>query len=230
MEIEKIINGKCWVVYFDELGFKNSIRDFVEKYEEGHLDTFVKTHYRDILERAKREVEEHSELLPNIHHAWFSDTFIFYIPVNENDGSFHVILNLAQSFLLGCTWKKHPLRGALGVGDFHANKAENIFVGPALIDAHDYSEKQDWIGLVVTPKAYAEMQQITNLGNPNECEFVKYDVPIIIKTEKTKDRIVRETSAEKLFAFKMHRYNKIKNRIQEMFQVCKNRNSDDELK
>jgi hypothetical protein len=76
--------------------------------------------------------------------------------------------------------KNWLLRGALTVGDFYADRNSNIYLGEALVDAHNFTEKQDWIGLVLTPNAHAKLVAsgckpsiwVDGLG------FREYDVPI----------------------------------------------------
>jgi len=217
MESNQVINANCWVAYFDILGFKNRIHDFNKQFGYGHLDTFVKIDYHDILNEAKNRVEQHKELLDKIEYTWFSDSFLFYIPVDDNGYSFSVFQSLAWQFLRGCIWKRIPLAGAMSAGEFYANKKENVFIGPALIDAVEYSEKQNWIGLVITPTGFKELQKF-ELNPLNVFEFREYGVPVKIKVKNDKDETVIKESIERLIVFKMNKHHKVENRIREMHQ------------
>lgn len=226
MQNHEIINTNCWVAYFDILGFKNRVLDFVRQYGKGHLDIFVKNDYYDILDEAKRRVQQHRKLLDKINYAWFSDTFLFYIPTDSKGHSATVIESLARQFLLSCIWKRSAMRGALSAAEFYVNKKDNIFLGPALIDAYAYAEKQDWIGFVLTPKACSELQKF-DLCPPDRGKYVKYDVPIKIKENHGKDGTVIKASTEKLHAFKMHKYQQVENCISQMQQEAKNKYPED---
>jgi hypothetical protein len=89
------------------------------------------------------------------------------------------------------------MRGALGTGQFYADKQNNIFIGSALIDAYTYAEKQDWIGFVVTPSAEKKIDDIESdlkiLSHTLLYQFIQYDVPV-------KDK---ESKKERLFAAKI---------------------------
>jgi hypothetical protein len=75
--------------------------------------------------------------------------------------------------------KKWLPRGALTAGDFYADKNSNIYLGEALIDAHDFTEKQDWIGLVLTPNAHAKLVVRDNPFTWVDGKgFREYNVPV----------------------------------------------------
>lgn len=221
MENDKIINANCWVAYFDILGFKNMVLDFKTQYGGEHLDVFVSNYYFDILNEAKKRVERYKKLVDRIEHTWFSDTFLFYTPIDEQGYVAVAIESLARQFLLGCVWKRFPLAGALSTGAFFANKHESAFVGPGLIDANEYSEKQDWIGLVLTPNACSELQKF-NLCPPDRDKYIEYDVPIKTKEKNERGELVLKMSTEKLFSFKMHKYMQVAESIRQMQQEARN--------
>jgi hypothetical protein len=172
MEEEKIINGNCWVAYFDILGFKNETR--------------LNTGQLPVLADVYKEVVEHNDELKSIPNFgslydcfWFFDNFLFY-SLDDSIKSYNTICIAAIHFFnYMIITKKWLLRGALTAGDFYADRKSNIYLGEALIDAHNFTEKQDWIGLVLTPNAYVKL---VAGGNPvtlvNGRSFRDYDVPI----------------------------------------------------
>lgn len=215
MKESKIINGNCWIACFDLLGFEYLVNDFVKQHGEGHLDVFVKVYYYDILKEAKRRVKQHKKLLDEINCAWFSDTFLFYIPIDENGYAATVIDCLARQFFMGCIRQKFALRGALSAGEFYSEPEENIYVSPALIDAYRYMEKQEWIGLVISPKACSELAKI-NRCPPDRGKYIEYDVPVKTKEKNIKSEVVLKSETEKMFSFKMQIYPQVEKRIREM--------------
>src|SRR5690606_24060404 len=48
--------------------------------------------------------------------------------------------------------------GALTHGTLYSQSKENSFVGSALVDAHNYGERQAWLGLILTPSACRQLE------------------------------------------------------------------------
>ena len=158
MEDEKIINSNCWVAWFDILGF----RALMSKYEK-HLDVFVGTYYEDIL----RTVNEKAGYWPKyVAPFWISDTFVFYT-FNDSIEAFTCLNQVARHFFEQILYKI-PLRGALSFGRLYADREKGIYLGPVLIDAYEYAEKQDWVGFVLTPCAVEQF-------NLNRCYIRKQE-------------------------------------------------------
>ena len=59
-----------------------------------------------------------------------------------------------------------------------------MFVGQALIDAHDFAEKQNWIGFVLTPQACDRLRKIDPIQGETRSIYQDYNVPI--KHQKVK--------------------------------------------
>jgi len=222
---KKVINGDCWVACFDLLGFRDKIKNLKKP---NSLEAEVNVYFKETLEKAKKGVKQHQELLPNIQHGFYSDTFFFYIPVDETGHSCTVIDSLARQFFVECIWSRDPLCGALSLGLFYAEKEENIYIGPALIDAYKYVEKQEWIGLVITPKACSELQKI-NLCPPDRGKYIKYDVPAKGRKIFQNDKIIIPIVTESLFAFRMIRYHQVENSINQMKKEAENKGVDQSI-
>jgi len=116
---------------------------------------------------------------------------------------------------MGCIRQKFALRGALSAGEFYSEPEENIYVSPALIDAYRYMEKQEWIGLVISPKACSELAKI-NRCPPDRGKYIEYDVPVKTKEKNIKSEVVLKSETEKMFSFKMQIYPQVEKRIREM--------------
>lgn len=219
MENNNIINGNCWVAYFDILGFKNRLSKVLgySKTDEEvppAMDAFVEVYYKTIL----RKLQEKGKWLPDkVSIHWFSDTFLLYT-FDDSPESFLCIERSARHFFSKIICKRIPLRGALGIGAFYADKENGIFLGPALIDAYQYAEKQHWIGLVLTPKACSESQK-WNLCPPDRGKYIKCDVPM------------KGGEIEELFAYKremiVNGENVLLNPIRQMQEEAKQRHPDE---
>ncbi|MBW1855655.1 MAG: hypothetical protein JRJ00_13405 [Deltaproteobacteria bacterium] len=172
--------GNRWIAYLDILGFKKLVDQ-----HKGNIDTFAEAIYDNVLvEITKRSDRISNSLNKKVDYAWFSDSFILFTEDDTSDSFSSIETVLWEVFEKMMTTKK-MLRGALSVGEFYSNKERNTYIGPALIDAYDYAEKQKCIGLVLTPKAHDKLYE---LGYPiNPTRFSQYQVPIkpeVVKKEK----------------------------------------------
>jgi hypothetical protein len=211
MEYNQTINGNCWLVCFDILGFKERILGFEKTYGVGRLNRFADVIYKEILDTLQRAEKEFQG---RVYPCWASDTFVFYTP-DDSRTSFTLISAAAIHFL--CRMIRHSPsympRGALGSGQFYADRQDNVFLGSALIDAYEYAEKQNWIGFVVTPSA--ERKIVDSYPQPRDLlyKYVQDNVPV--KKKELKDGIkciVEDT--EMLYAAKIQSYPAIKDFFQ----------------
>lgn len=171
---DKIVNGDCWVAYFDLLGFKNYVLSFDFPTYPHCYGVFVKELHNKTVERFKN-LRSYSRIFT----TWFSDTFIAY----TLDGSYESFASIAFGSLQICAELvsiHRPVRGALGTGRLYAEQKKNILVGSALIDAYEYGEKQNWIGFAITPKAEEKFNDVAPKGKtPWACgDYYEYDVPM----------------------------------------------------
>ncbi|MCX5637809.1 MAG: hypothetical protein NTX52_08980, partial [Planctomycetota bacterium] len=97
MEAEKIINGNCWVAYFDILGFSNMVKSF-------HVE-FV----REKLQETRKESKQYNV---NCKSIFFSDSFVFYTE-NDSQDSFRGISAASELFFQARFLEKIPMRGCL---------------------------------------------------------------------------------------------------------------------
>lgn len=86
-----------------------------------------------------------------VTYSWFSDTFIIY-SYGAKDVDFAYVEQTGRLFFQKLILNHIPVRGAITFGKLYSQSSRNIFVGPALIDAYYYGEKQNWLGFVLTPK------------------------------------------------------------------------------
>jgi hypothetical protein len=95
-----------------------------------------------------------------------------------------------------------PLRGALSFGYFYADKKRNVYIGDALIKAVEFTEKQDWVGFVLTPQTIERLLKHDRLSRvlSHNSEYRKYQVPVkLVKDTKV------ELNQEELYAFKFYK-------------------------
>ena len=221
MENNKIINGNCWIAYFDILGFESLLNEL-----KGHLDIVART-YEEILAFIEKDVRIWRD---SVDAIWASDSFLFYT-FDDSPQSFTIINIVAQHYFVGRIWKRKPLRGALSFGEFYSDKEKGIYVGPGLSDAYKYAEKQDWIGFVMTPDACKNLRgtKLSEDLDNGGLNFSRYSVPVK-KKEKNDGLITIKETNEQLYAFKMtcfdyNNSNLTESRIKEMMYSAQNNNT-----
>jgi hypothetical protein len=158
---------ETWVGVFDILGFKTLINqaedEFHRIYLMSQIDDIYETLKSDIMEKGKLEF------------LAFSDTFILLTEDQE--------LASYPWFLLQCTHIIHrsievrlPVRGAISVGVAYTSSAPTIVLGKPFVEAYEYCEDQDWIGLLMTPTATTRLR--TGGLEPLHHDFVNEKVPL----------------------------------------------------
>lgn len=132
---------KRWFAYFDLLGFSNlvhkkSIQEVLPIYSKALNQMHISC------KLGKKE----SGLL----NSWFSDTFIIYTS-SDSTQDFDYLENAARVFFQLLILSKIPVRGCISHGELYSQSRKNIFIGPALIEAHEYGEALNWLGLCFAP-------------------------------------------------------------------------------
>jgi len=218
----ELVNGSCWIAYFDILGFK----DLLSKYY-GLLDMFVGDYYEKILKEVEAKVHPWQDKLTA---TWASDSYLFF-SFNDTIESFCCIYLLSQRFFNALILKHIPVRGTLTSGCLYADDNRRIYVGPGLIDAYEYSEKQNWIGLVLTPSVKQALKGTDFSDYLDEArDLIKYDVPI--KKKKNINGVMQpELASERLYVYKFSSFFGLSDAekiIRTMYQIAKNKFGKDQ--
>jgi len=129
-----------WFCYLDLLGFTNLIRN-------GEAEHVIPL-YNQVVKELRQQVTARESL--DVSYSWFSDTFIIFS--NRNTlREFDNVQTAARKFFVRLLLARIPVRGAISYGKLYTQKDDNIFIGEALIEAYEYGEKQDWLGLLLSP-------------------------------------------------------------------------------
>ena len=164
-----------WFCYLDLLGF----RSMVQSKEIG----IVVSLYEDVIRTIENEEESDKPL--GIYRSWFSDTFILFTRGNSLLEFSHLD-NAARRFFRSLIYSKIPVRGAISHGRLYSNQKNNTFIGEALIEAYEYGEKQNWIGLLLCPSVYAALEG-TKLHVPERFNY--RPVPLDVITHPSPDNV-----------------------------------------
>ena len=151
-----------YLFYLDILGFKNLVK---EKRPEEVYKTIDKC----------LEIYYSWEKLNGIFSTlYFSDTIIFYQTCEEYiETAFLDIYGMAGLIFTKLLSQGIPVRGAITFGEFNtkydSKDRNNIFFGEALVEAYEL-EKEEWIGIKISPSAYK------NIDNNIIESFIKENV------------------------------------------------------
>ncbi|MFN4291072.1 MAG: hypothetical protein ACK4E7_09370 [Permianibacter sp.] len=168
-----------WFAYLDLLGFTNlisthAIEDVLPVYSEA---------LKQMLQACKFGKGEVGLL-----NSWFSDTFIIYSR-SDSLQDFSHLESAARIFFQLLILKNIPVRGCISHGKLYSQAKRNVFVGPALIEAHLYGEALDWVGFCLAPSVE---------------EKLKDDLPLEQRGHYRKvsdQKILRKARVEHLYAF-----------------------------
>lgn len=157
-----------WIAHFDILGFKSLID---QEYQSLTIES-LKSNIDEVISKLEKEIESHGE---HIDFHFFADTFIIFSK-NDKINDYPALISVSKSFINSCTYIRLPVRGAISFGSVQFGHQKKIIIGKAFLEAHEYSEDQNWIGLILTPSATKELN-LHNL-NPNRHGFVNKDIPL----------------------------------------------------
>ncbi len=136
-----------WVGYFDLLGTRRLVKSGKTRQVFDSFAEAVKA--LGILNRPGT----------SIFNAWFSDTFIIYSD-DDSQQAFAAVEKMCRWFMTALIWRKIPVRGSISCGRFYSDEAHSVYFGPALIEAYEWSEGQDWIGLVLCPSCIEKLEKL----------------------------------------------------------------------
>lgn len=157
------IQENTWIGVFDILGFKNLLRKTDHDSHRGLLTSGLD----DLIAVLKSE-----PLIGGLKYSIYSDTFVVYVPQLRKLRDF---MWTCQRLMEKSVSVELPLRGAISFGSVFSSESPPIFLGTAFLEAHEYCEGQDWIGLLLTPSAIAELYK--HGLDPLHLDFVSDEIP-----------------------------------------------------
>ena len=160
------ILSESWIACFDILGFKKLISSEDDDYKAFS----IRFDYEETILHLEKTCKGYKP--EGINYCWFSDTFLMFTP-DDSPLSYTVITDAAKYFLTKCLNSKIPICGAISVGHFVRSKDNRAFMGKAFLEAFEYGEDQDWIGLVLTPAAISKARSFDL--EPLHHDFIQSD-------------------------------------------------------
>lgn len=163
-----------WFCYLDLLGFTALVND-------ENIANVIPLYNKALakMERLAKPKKGHG-----VTYSWFSDTFIIY-SYGGKESDFAYVEQTGRLFFQELILSHIPVRGALTFGKLYSQSSRNIFVGPALIDAYYYGERQNWLGFLLTPSV-TERLNGTSIDTRFRAHYRLVETQGIIRHEPSK--------------------------------------------
>jgi hypothetical protein len=172
------------VAVCDILGYSNLVRDH-------SLQELRNYHLGNILNVIKSSIPSHEEnttsptqleLLKTgiVGHVAFSDTVIIYSLNDDRDGRKNVLDAVYRLLCIPMNTPYYRYRIGIAYGEMYVDRHEGIYIGKALIEAHDLEVLQEWSGAALAESAAVMFKDCF----PENSILVDYDVPIKGDTTK----------------------------------------------
>ncbi|MCX5826761.1 MAG: hypothetical protein NTV58_01995 [Deltaproteobacteria bacterium] len=172
------------VAVCDVLGYSNLVRDHsLEELKNYHLKNILTVIESSIPKHgADLESDTQQDLLTSgaVGHVSFSDTIVIYSLLDDRDGRKNVLDAVYRLIAIPMNTPYYRYRVGIAYGEMHVNKEDGIYVGKALVEAHDLEAMQQWSGVALTESAASMFRS----HHPESSMLVDYDVPIKGQTRR----------------------------------------------
>lgn len=164
----------------DILGFKSLFND--NKYpldwlynKMGNISSSIAhSVYKDFYPFAKK-LNKLRKISP-LGIAWFSDTVLLFTREDTNEQVKEFISCVGYLVSDNMLFRETRLRAGISYGEAIMNDSNEIYIGKALIEAHELEKKQKWAGCALTESAERRILPLNNNEILNW--LINYDVPI----------------------------------------------------
>jgi hypothetical protein len=154
----------AWICHFDVLGFKALIT------ESNEIDRRV---FLSQLNDLLKMMDGSPQHISTERHI-YSDTIILSA-FDTTPKTYSWFMPACKRVMTKSLSMGLPMRAAISVGEIYSSSNPPILMGKAFIDAYEYGEDQNWIGLVLTPTAVEKIRQVGL--EPLHHDFVQYRIP-----------------------------------------------------
>lgn len=175
MQINGLDHQNLWIACIDLLG----TRDLLKK---GELRNVLRSY-----EFAVDSLEREKNIIPSVKYVWFSDTFLLIAPDNSGK-SFTEIDIISRRFSSSLLRNHIPLRGGIACGPMYADFQRGIYCGSAMVEAYEYGEAQDWIGLILCPSAKSQLL-LLDIDPDHRLNWQKTSIPWKCKSTRFPDQL-----------------------------------------
>ena len=178
------MSENCMVAVCDILGYSNLVREHsLQELREYHLENIlnvVKSSIPSIEEKITSNTQLELMTTGIVGHVTFSDTVIIYSLYDNRDGRKNVLDAVYRLLCIPMNTPYYRYRVGISYGEMYVDREKNIYIGKALIEAHDLEVLQEWSGAALTESAANMFKN----HSPENSMLVEYDVPIKGDTNK----------------------------------------------
>jgi hypothetical protein len=109
--------------------------------------------------------------------AWFSDTVLLY-SLDDDDLSCRNVLETVGWLLFTTMSSQTRIRAGIAYGAFYADAANELYIGPALVEAYELEQAQTWAGAALTNSAASRVPDRNSTGQRFQWWVCQYPVPL----------------------------------------------------
>ncbi len=109
--------------------------------------------------------------------AMFSDTILIYSKDDDDISCRNVIETVAWIILTNMSTEL-KIRAGIAYGEFFADPENELYYGPALVEAYELEKAQEWAGGSLTIGAAKRIPPITSTGERFQWYICNYPVPL----------------------------------------------------
>jgi hypothetical protein len=166
------------VAVCDILGYSNLVREHsLQELVNYHLINIVNVVKSSIPSRKENtSAPTQVELLKTgaVGHVSFSDTVIIFSLADNRDGRKNVLDAVYRLLCIPMNTPYYRYRIGIAYGEMHVDINQDIYIGKALVEAHDLEVLQEWSGASLTDSA----ANVFKNYYPENSMIVDSDVPI----------------------------------------------------
>ena len=130
---EKLLVAVCDILGFRKMVLSQDVQQLID----GDLSLFRRLVGFSVEQGEMPQLPPELKVLREQHRvgfAWFSDTVVIYA-TSDDDASCNNVLETVGRLLFTTMWSQTRLRVGIGYGQFFADTINEIYVGPALVEA-----------------------------------------------------------------------------------------------
>ncbi|MCB2141204.1 hypothetical protein KQH27_00685 [bacterium] len=170
---ESYMVAVCDIMGYSNLVREHSLQELVN-YHLGNIVNVVKSSIPNSHENTIVPTEVELLKTGAVGHVFFSDTIIIYSLADNRDGRKNVLDAVYRLLCIPMNTPYYRYRIGIAYGEMYVDIKQNIYVGKALVEAHDLEVLQEWSGASL-------MESAANMFKnhyPENSMIVNYDVPI----------------------------------------------------
>lgn len=154
---ERTMEHRRMIAVCDILGFTHQLESTpLQQVVSSHLKHFTRAlafavHQRKSADNAISLAALREQQRVGI--AWFSDTVLIYSLGDSDEDCRRVIETVAWLLFVTMFESTTRIRAGIGYGELYVDVANEVFVGPAIVDAHKLERAQEWAGGALSESA-----------------------------------------------------------------------------